>query len=519
MKVLFIDDEPLIRRGLRAVIPWDKYGFTEFLEAEDGEEGLQLIEQENPSLIIVDICMLNKSGIVMAGEARAKNFMGRMIILSGYSDFEYAKSAIEADITAYLLKPVNPDELIKAVEKAINELQRTRILSIFANQPTQLYRKKILSDLITGKLTYTAEIENTYHFNFTSGYYRLICVYKLVDTDSDPTKETIYTQLQKNFLSVPISEQELVLFVTSQAQLNQFTIKYLDSTTAQNSDERLFYVISSIGGQSNDLSQLYRENAMIFNALYYYKSTKNVINAMNLKRELRNAPMSYNLLEVTNKLIDAIILLDVNEVKQLVNSFYLYLTRTKPSQNSIEYMLQNSYLQILQQLCIHYPTLAYELCSEEAFKARVSSHDFLVDSIDFFEKQLKTAIQHMEASITQKPCLRICQYIESNFRDNLKLETIAKLFGYNSAYLGKLFQKETGMNFNTYLDRLRIEHAKKHLEYGASIATACESSGFHNTDYFTKKFKKYVGILPSEYRRANVWERCDGLILYRIIYL
>lgn len=504
MKVLFIDDEPLIRRGLHAVIPWEKYGFTEFLEAEDGEEGLYLIEQENPSLIIVDICMLNKSGIVMAGEARAKKFLGRMIILSGYSDFDYAKSAIEADITAYLLKPVNPEELIKAVEKAITELQRTHILSIFANQPTQLYRKKILSDLVTGALTYTAEIENTYHFNLNTGYYRLINIYKLVDIDADPTKETVYTQLQKNFLSVPISEKELVLFVTSIAQLNHFTLKYLDKTNVQSSSENLFYIISSIGGQNNDLSQLHRENSMIFDALYYYKTSTNVIDVMKLKRRLRLAPTSYNLLEVTNKLIDTIILMDLNAVKELTNSFYLYLMRTKPSRNSIEYMLQNSYLQILQQLYIHYPTLANLLHSEDVFKARILSHDYLAESIDFFEMQLLAAIQHIEASITQKPCLRICQYIENNFRNNLKMETIARQFGYNSAYLGKLFQKEMGMNFNTYLDRLRIEHAKKHLENGASIATTCESSGFHNTDYFTKKFKKYVGILPSEYRKNKV---------------
>ena len=77
------------------------------------------------------------------------------------------------------------------------------------------------------------------------------------------------------------------------------------------------------------------------------------------------------------------------------------------------------------------------------------------------------------------------------------------MFGYNSAYLGKLFTKETGQKFVTYLDEVRIKHAREYLEKGASVAQACENSGFTNTDYFTKKFKKYVGCLPSEYRKLH----------------
>lgn len=503
MKVLFIDDEPLIRRGLHAVIPWEKYGFTEFFEAEDGDEGLLIIEQQNPSLIIVDICMLNKSGIAMAEEARNKNYMGRMIILSGYSDFEYAKSAIEADITAYLLKPVNPDELIKAVEKALTELQRVQILSIFANQPTQLYRKKVLFDLITGKLSYTPEIESTYHFSFHQGYYRLISVYRLVDTDTDVSQESLYTQLQKKFLSIPISEKEIVLFITSSSQLNVVIRDYIDASQTQISKEHLFFVISSVGGKNYDLAQLYDENSRIFSALYYYKTDTNTIDASTLKRLLRTSPTEYNLLETTNKLIESLILLDESEISRLLNSFYQYLMRSKPSRNNIDYMLCNSYLQIVQQLLIHYPSLQYELCSSIDFKARINSNDFLAESIHHFEVQLKTAVKHIEFFNLQNPCQRIYQYIESNFKEPLKLETLAKLFGYNSSYLGKLFHKETGMNFNTYLDRLRIEHSKKHLEYGATIATASEVSGFNNVDYYTKKFKKYVGILPSEYRKTK----------------
>ena len=124
MKVLFIDDEPLIRKGLQAIIPWKDYGFDIFLEAEDGTEGLEIIQKENPDLIMLDIQMEKMSGLSLAKTARENDYNGRIIILSGYSDFSYAKTAISCGVTAYLLKPVDPEALTEAVEKALDELQK-----------------------------------------------------------------------------------------------------------------------------------------------------------------------------------------------------------------------------------------------------------------------------------------------------------------------------------------------------------------------------------------------------------
>ena len=96
----------------------------------------------------------------------------------------------------------------------------------------------------------------------------------------------------------------------------------------------------------------------------------------------------------------------------------------------------------------------------------------------------------------------IIGYIHSHYNQPLKLETLASTFGYNSTYLGKLLKKTTGYQFNTYLDMLRIEHAKKLLAEGMKVGDVCDYVGFYNTDYFTKKFKKYVGTTPSQYKLA-----------------
>ena len=98
----------------------------------------------------------------------------------------------------------------------------------------------------------------------------------------------------------------------------------------------------------------------------------------------------------------------------------------------------------------------------------------------------------------------ILNYIHHNYQENLKLGSIAELFGYNSSYLGKVFSKTTGKNFNSYVDEIRIENSKKLLkEYDYKVYEIAQRVGYTNVDYFHKKFKKYTGMSPAEYRREQ----------------
>ena len=99
----------------------------------------------------------------------------------------------------------------------------------------------------------------------------------------------------------------------------------------------------------------------------------------------------------------------------------------------------------------------------------------------------------------------ILYYIDNNYQTNIKLETIAPLFGYNSAYLGKIFTKATGQTFNSYIDHMRIEHSKELLLHrNMKVYEIAEQVGYHNVDYFHKKFKNMsVSALPSIVNKAK----------------
>lgn len=97
----------------------------------------------------------------------------------------------------------------------------------------------------------------------------------------------------------------------------------------------------------------------------------------------------------------------------------------------------------------------------------------------------------------------IIYYIDNNFRNNIKLEGIAPLFGYSSTYLGKIFNKTFGESFNCYVDHRKIEYSKELLkENRLKVYEIAEQVGYNNVDYFHKKFKKYTGMSPAEYRKS-----------------
>lgn len=130
-KVLIIDDEPIVREGLKTIIDWERYDFSVCGEASNGRVGIYLIEKLNPQLVLVDIKMPEVNGLEMINILRDRVFCPKIIILTGYSDFEYAQKAINYGVTAYLLKPIDETELIRHVEKVRQTIEEEERIKEF----------------------------------------------------------------------------------------------------------------------------------------------------------------------------------------------------------------------------------------------------------------------------------------------------------------------------------------------------------------------------------------------------
>ena len=143
-RVIIVDDEPVIRRGLRETIEWDALGLEVAGEAADGKEALKLIREIRPEILITDIRMPEMDGIELIREIKKLDLNIKITILSGYSDYDYLKAAIRLGVDNYLLKPIDNDELIANLTNAVNEIEKEAAVSLQIRQGTVLLRSNTL---------------------------------------------------------------------------------------------------------------------------------------------------------------------------------------------------------------------------------------------------------------------------------------------------------------------------------------------------------------------------------------
>jgi two-component system response regulator YesN len=169
---------------------------------------------------------------------------------------------------------------------------------------------------------------------------------------------------------------------------------------------------------------------------------------------------------------------------------------------AIKLFLVDIYLQIKEKLNHIYNTIDIPFPTNSSVIDLIEKKYYLYEIIRFFSEQFEMIMNATGNSSRDSIIDDIIYYIDHNYQNNIKLESIAPLFGYNSAYLGKIFSKTVGINFNSYVDYIRINHSKELLlQNKLKVYEISEVIGYKNVDYFHKKFKKYVGVSPAEFRK------------------
>lgn len=507
MKVLFLDSDALVRKKLQSIIPWNQYGFSQFFEAENCTDSLSIIHTESPELIVTDLCLNDLSGPALLQEIRKTDYSAKIIILSENQDFFNARFALNLGVSAYLSKPADPEELSWAVMRVVDDIQKAKLVSIYYEQSAMLSKNNLLSNILTGNMTYVNEMESIFHIELDSDYYRLIAFVLPEASATDNIWDEALLHL-KNCLSVTFSGSMLVLIALSPNQ-EHFILRQM-KTCQENYPpyDALFGIISSQAASHTELSTLYAEIRRIDQNLYFYKEKQsNLLYADTLLQRLNKTQHTdLDLIRFTENMIQYILLLQDSELTEALLSLQDFLSLRKPHRDSTQFILMNCYTQTVSVLTGYYPQLEYAISGSKALTTHLSYDRYLCDSIAYLNDQFQKAVTYIRNASRKNPCQRICQYIDRNYSSPLKLNTFADLLGYNSAYLGKLFYREMGESFHTYLDKVRIEKAAEYLKKGVPVIPTSEYSGFTNPDYFTKKFKKYMGVLPSVYRLQHLKE-------------
>lgn len=510
--VLIADDELTIRQGLKCIIDWEAYDFSVIGEASNGEEALDFIIQKQPDLVLLDIRMPKILGVDVVQRAREQGFQGHIIILSGFTDFKYAQKAIKYDVDFYLTKPIDEEELLGAVKNLKKTLEKKNKQSDTLEHYRQKARNIILFDILTGHADfsqldlsdmnleaeqYQIVIYEKYSHNATQISYRF----------SDLLKVT--NEQNSSYESMTIDHNE-VLLLKGNFTLQKFQefLEHYEREQKPQKDSPLDSLFITYGRSVTKLSDVhisYEEAHLLLQRRFFCENMQHTIGYDQLPEQ--NPAESFQLTpEVLQHycelLIGYIQATKRNQVAETLHELENNLYNSPDDIPQIKLFLTDLYLSIKEKISHLYHNMNIPFPGNAEIIDFISKKYYLYEIILFFTEQFEMIIRSIGNPSSEGVMDDIIHYIEHNYMDNIKLENIAPLFGYNSSYLGKIFSKKVGEGFNVFVDKVRIDHSKKLLENSSlKVYEIAEKVGYRNVDYFHTKFKKYVHMSPAEYRK------------------
>ncbi len=504
LKLLIADDEKLIRETISSLINWTDLNIELIGTAKDGIEAYNIILDQYPDIVLTDIKMPGLSGLDLIERIKDINKETQFIILSGYNEFEYAKTAMQYGVKHYLLKPCSEEQIIKSIELVKAEYYQNRITNHIVEEhkdlKNQLYTN-IMIDIINNYLSHDKDenslIEQSYftdyhrHFNGVDNSYDIFYLYYIEENNFKEACKSLYTFWNNHypgvllnilyvhntmlffFPSFSISYEEIESFCKTLHFVKQNTTPYMRHITYST----LPSTLNKITSQIRRYEKIHYTNGHSVTTISNYSNL--IKNIQNMTSQLFSSESSSK--SVLQSLRDTIFnIYDIYVLKQLSSSIIMTAVSIFPSLgivNAVEALIHLDDETDLQKY------------KENLFQ---SIEDLYTRSNN--------------ASSTGEISSKIKKYVEENISNpELSLKWIAENKLYmNVDYISKKFVKETGQRFSTYLTDVRINTAKELLASSDTdkIQNIAELVGCgNNPQYFSQIFKKSTGKTPSSYHK------------------
>lgn len=523
---MIVDDEPFIRRGLHILINWEQYGFLICGEAGNGKEAIELMEKEKFDLIITDIKMPKMNGIELI-EYTWNNISKdiRFIILSGFYEFKYAKNAIKYDVSDYVLKPVQREDLIRALEDYKEKYKERINKQKLVNFSEKIMFDKYLSRLIAGKgdiETYdyvVSHLNDDKNFRYISIEFdhSLKPFSGLMDESKRKAQNLLYNSLKdflKNdwyhaYIDENVRESDYsVGFIFSKKLATILGLnerEYISNLYHTLSRHIAYDIVFYIGQKVDDVQNLpdSYKSSTIAKSFQIFSTRKNISYYDDIQDKINNDKSPVNK-EIIDDLILAIEENDLQAIDEITKVVYEYFKEfvAEPEIINININYLNfNLINIAKELDPNfnqaevYRMINHVNYDEIAFRGGIYYfQEFALE----FSNYLKQLRQHCFSGVL----IEVEKEITEHYMDNLSLKFLGEKYYINSAYLGQIFKKQYGIPFKDYLNNFRIDRATELLlRTNDTIYNISNSVGFNNTDYFINKFVQLKGVTPLQYRK------------------
>ncbi len=517
-KIMIVDNEAAIRKGLAHCIRWENMDCVVAAQAEDGIDALNQIPVIQPDIVISDIRMPEMDGLELACWLSETYPHIKMIILTGFPDFEYAQRAIEYRVIDFVLKPTSVDALIHAIEKAkariVEESSNQHLARKLADQSEQnllLQRSMFLHDLIVRVNLSYLYVQNCIAqlgLDLT-GYYVLRL--EIVPLSKEADDLALYLQQSQTVLTdclndypvhfVPCGDQMCFTIVCT-PETKALTDQCREAVNIIRSLPRFFlYVgISSFSTDPMHMANAADEASQAVQ-IAQYTSEQSVVNFSQMPAIPRETMA--HIFEDLKLLKSAIENQNRSGTLEIITKLFVYIKENKIPIEEIRNICV-----YIHQFCIN--PLFFKSTDEYVSETGLPALKKLIvgDSVDNLEKSMLAFVTLIldrttsETSDQGNLIHTIKNYIAQHYREELSLESLASLVYLSPSYLSKLFKRETGENMSTYLQNIRIDAAKT-LLLTTTLKTyeVADRVGIPDPVYFSRIFKKIVGVKPKEFRK------------------
>lgn len=509
MKILFVDDEPLTRTYLRQIIDWEELGITVAGEAGNGKEALQLIAREPFDIMITDIRMPVIDGIELIQAIRETSQEMKIIVLSAYSDFEYARTVFSYGITGYLIKPINEEKLLSLVQKAQQELQ----CSIEEAQKSRFTQTLAAETLLWEQIT-KPNTDEQFFRKFESlrskpdlSRYQLV---SLTFTRSDLTRKAVVAALHEasplfeNYGRFIIRAARRVWLMILEKEIGSQEVRLAGEIIHSRIDPAAYILVSGTHASPSTLSEAYTELNYL-TALRFYANRTHYVFYRKRKHPVPAVP-SFTIYDAVNRSIlllqsRALTTIDayMDELDEMTQQLYGDQVEEYKNYWAMFLLLVRTRIEQSDAL-IHLPRVLKEF-EHTTFQDAESSEQIL----DFL-KSCFAAVLQTSVSVPDNQSMPIVQmikeYIQKNYQKKVSLDSIAEAHELSKNYVCRVFHNVTGVTLWDYLTMVRIEHAKQMLSSSSrTTGEIAQLVGYENQGYFSSVFKKKTGISPKKFRK------------------
>lgn len=527
-RIMIVDDEEEVRTSIIKKIDWHGAGFELAGDAENGMDALEKIESLEPDLVLTDIRMPYMGGLTLAARLKQEHPSIKVIIFSGYDDFEYAKQAIQLNILEYILKPVNAEELTAILckirarldeeEKELNDIDTLRAAF---NKSLPILKENFLKNLIHGKISsqQISDLAADYQLDFAGSAWYSVALVSIQILPNKRTREDDKPELL--LLSVrellrrclaPYCRFEIVnsslglcviIGLHAKTELNEIMAVLRD---AGKESEKVLSLLLTFGvgtpcSQFSELAACYYEarNALGYRAVL---DGGTVIYSGDVEAGVKDSTHMDN--QVEADLISAVKFGGTEQIQNCVDKIIADMQLAHLQFSSHQAYLisvMNTLLQIVQRNGLDAETIF----GRTDFIETLSS----LQNDDALRRWLLSACQKVNEAINSgrenstRAMIRAArQYIEENYSDpSLSLETICTTLHISIAYFSSIFKREVGESYTGYLTKIRLEKALELLKTtDEKTYLIAHKVGYEEPNYFGYVFKKHYGMTPSQYR-------------------